>query len=76
MNSRELIRILALSWMWGLSIVTNLIWWLAYIQGGKTTVYINLFSEMYVELVMWFIVLPIITVGLHYHLFADSQADA
>ena len=67
MMDRQLIKHVAVFWAFGLSLVTIGIWFLAFGNGGRALIRIDTYGEKYPELVLWAIVVPILTVGLHYY---------
>lgn len=66
--SRAFVRDLAVIWAFGLALLSFLIWLGAFAHGGRITVRINDYGEMWPELAMWIVVLPVLAVGLHYYL--------
>jgi len=67
--AKSFVEVLGLAFLLSLSIVFTVIFNMAVLNGGKTTVYLNKYGEMIPELlVLHFVVWPTITVGLYaYH---------
>lgn len=68
MSHRRLVALLALFEMATLSIVTANVWFFAFRNGGRVTVHVDLFGEMWVEYVLWLVLTPVLVLGLHYAL--------
>jgi len=55
------------------------VWLLAMINGGTITVSVDMFGEMWPEYVLWFLIWPIMTLGLYYivedHLAQDADQN-
>lgn len=71
-NVRELIEILGIFSMFGLSVFVYLVWWLAFQRGGRIWVEINTFGEMWFEYALWLIVTPLITLSMYYYLKPEA----
>ena len=64
--SKAWLEVLALSFLLSLAIVFTVIFNMAVLGGGKTTVYLNKYGEMIPELLLLhFVVWPVISVGLY-----------
>ena len=64
--SKSWLEVLALSFLLSLAIVFTVIFNVAVLGGGKTTVYLNKYEEMIPELILLhFVVWPVISVGLY-----------
>ena len=64
--SKSWLEVLALSFLLSLAIVFTVIFNVAVLGGGKTTVYLNKYGEMIPELLLLhFVVWPVISVGLY-----------
>lgn len=63
---RRFVAYLSLFAVAGLALVLFQVWAFAYSQGGSTTVYIDKFGEAVPELVMFYVVWPVIALGLFY----------
>lgn len=66
MGRRTFIKVLGIVWAVALALILTNAWFLAMLNGGSVTIYIDLFNEMWPEYVMWFIVWPVITLALYY----------
>jgi len=64
--NKSWLEVLALSFLLSLAIVFTVIFNMAVLGGGKTTVYLNKYGEMIPELLLLhFVVWPVISVGLY-----------
>ena len=64
--SKAWLEVLALSFLLSLAIVFTVIFNMAVLGGGKTTVHLNKYGEMIPELLLLhFVVWPVISVGLY-----------
>ena len=64
--NKSWLEVLALSFLLSLAIVFTVIFNVAVLGGGKTTVYLNKYEEMIPELILLhFVVWPVISVGLY-----------
>lgn len=70
---KRFLTLLGLLWVAGLAVVITNIWFIAMMNGGSVTIYVDLFNEMWPEYIMWYIVWPVITLALYYA--AESQSD-
>lgn len=59
---------LALFEMAALSVILVNLWFMALRNGGRVTLHVDLFGEMRVEYVLWLVLTPVLTLGLHYAL--------
>ena len=77
-DCRELIEVLGIFAMFGLSVFVYLAWWVAFQHGGEVWFQINALGEMWFEYLLWMIVTPIITLAMYYYLKRDTrpQSDA
>jgi len=67
--AKSFVEVMAFAFLLSLSIVLTVIFNIAVLNGGKTTVFLNKYGEMIPELLLLhFVVWPTITVGLYvYH---------
>ncbi len=64
--SKSWVEVMALSFLLSLAIVFTVIFNVAILNGGSTTVYLNKYGEMIPELLLLhFVVWPVISVGLY-----------
>lgn len=70
---KEVIEVLGIFSMFALSIVSYLVWWLAFRKGGHLRLHINMFGEMWIEYLLWVIVTPIITLSMYYYLKQENR---
>lgn len=70
---KEFIEILGIFLMFGLSVVTYLVWWLAFREGGAVSIRVDLIGEMWVEYVLWIVITPLITLSLYYYLKQENR---
>lgn len=54
--------------MFGLSLFAALVWWSAYLNGGTVLVDIDAIGELWFELLLWLVVIPLITLSLYSYL--------
>ncbi len=60
----KILNIYALLITTGFTIITAVQWFAAFFNGGKILITINNYNEMYPELIMWIILLPIIIISV------------
>jgi len=65
---KDVIELLGIFSMFGLSVFAYLAWWLAFQNGGSVRIDITVFGEMWVEYLLWLFVTPLITLGVYYYL--------
>lgn len=63
---RQLIKILAVFEAFALAFTFINIWFLAFLNGGKLTIHLNLYSEVWAEYVLWLLLTPLLVLGSHY----------
>ena len=59
--------------MFALSIFSYLIWWLAFQQGGRIWIDVNFVGEMWIEYVLWGMIIPLITLSMYYYLKQENR---
>lgn len=59
------VKLVALIHLTSLSIVLTSLWSVALVQGGATTVHIDVFGEMWIEYAVFLVTWPIASVGLY-----------
>lgn len=77
MSYRRLVALLALFEMAALSVVLANLWFLAFRNGGRVTLHIDLFGEMWIEYVLWLLLTPVLVLGFHYalgYVFDDTES--
>lgn len=67
-KKRRLIEIWSITVAHALTLLLLLIWIGAYVNGNSLVVTINEYGEKYPELIIWAVVVPALTVGLHNYL--------
>lgn len=72
---KEFIEILGIFSMFAMSVVVYLVWWLAFRAGGKLSLHVNLFGEMWIEYLLWVIVTPLITLAMYYYLKQENRTS-
>ncbi|MFC4357765.1 hypothetical protein ACFO0N_07360 [Halobium salinum] len=70
---KELIEVLGIFSMFGMSVFTYLVWWVAFKQGGTIQLHIDFFGEMWFEYVLWMVVTPVITLAMYYYLKGENR---
>ena len=68
MPHRRLLALIALFEMAALSVVLANLWFLALRNGGRVTIHVDLFGEMWAEYLLWLVLTPVLVLGLHYAL--------
>jgi len=73
---KELIEILGIFSMFGLSVFVYLVWWVAFKHGGDVWLRVNVFGEMWFEYLLWMVVTPLITLAMYYYLKQENRSRA
>ncbi|WP_135806343.1 hypothetical protein [Halorussus marinus] len=64
---KDVVEILGIFSMFGLSVFAYLAWWLAFHNGGTVRIDVTAFGELWLEYLLWLVVTPLITLGLYYY---------
>lgn len=64
MNRRRIIEALAVVATFASTVTFYLVWWIAYVNGGRAVVAINVVGEAWLEYLLWILVTAVIAVGL------------
>lgn len=64
-RNKPFVEVLAISFLFAFAVILAGIWFAAAATGNEITVTVNEYGERTPELLMWAIVVPIISVGLH-----------
>jgi hypothetical protein len=73
--SRSRLEVLAVFLMFVLSLGMYLVWFTAFVAGGRVTVAINEAGEMWLEYVVWMVVTAVICVGFTDYLKRGVNED-
>lgn len=74
--TRDLVKDLGVLWAFGLSVLLFAIWAAAYASPNRAvTISINTLGEAQLELLVWTIVVPILTLALHYYVEDEVRGD-
>jgi CBS-domain-containing membrane protein len=65
---KRFLGVLGIFWAIALAMLLTMLWFAAHVSGDAVTVTINDYGEQTAELVLWFVVWPVIAVGLFYGL--------
>lgn len=65
---RQTISHLAVFSAFGLAILFIHSWFVAFAGGGRAVIALNMFHEMWIELLLWLVWTPLMGLGLHYYL--------
>lgn len=68
-SKKAFLENVAVLWGYGCAVLVLVLWVMAYANPtDSVSVSINRFGEKYPELILWALVVPILTVGLHYYI--------
>lgn len=72
---KEGIEILGIFSMFALSVFAYLVWWLAFQQGGRVTIDVNVVGEMWLEYLLWLVLTPLVTLSMYYYLRGENRVS-
>lgn len=75
MKYPKILNIYALIITTGFTLLAAIQWFTAFFNNGRVLITINTYNEMYPELIMWIIILPIIIISIVYN-YKVISADA
>jgi hypothetical protein len=58
--------------MFALSVILHFVWMQAFLNGGRVTIAIDMYGEMWVEYALWVVVAAVVSVGFAQYLDRGS----
>lgn len=71
--SRSAIEVFAVFMMFALSVILHFVWMQAFLNGGRVTITIDAYGEMWAEYALWVVLAAVISVGFAEYLNRGSM---
>jgi hypothetical protein len=70
--TRSAVEVFAVFMMFALSVILHFVWMQAFLNGGRVTIAIDMYGEMWVEYALWVVVAAVVSVGFAQYLDRGS----
>lgn len=70
--TRSAVEVFAVFIMFALSVILHFVWMQAFLNGGRVTIAIDMYGEMWVEYALWVVVAAVVSVGFAQYLDRGS----